>query len=172
MKYIFLTLIILLTLTGCSRKPGTHVKPKTYPKKSTQKKAPLRTSKTSTASSSTLTRLYTQYRGWKGTPYQYGGMSKGGVDCSGFVHRTYTKLFNIKLPRSTKDQVKRGKRVYINQLSAGDLVFFKTGWNVRHVGIYLEKGKFVHASSSHGVIISSMYTGYWKKNYWQARRLI
>jgi len=169
MRYILLTLILLLTFTGCSRKPSTYTKPKTYTKKSTQKKAPPATSKTS---STTLTRLYTQYKGWKGAPYQYGGMSKGGVDCSGFVHRTYTKLFNIKLPRMTKDQVNQGKRVYINQLHAGDLVFFKTGWNVRHVGIYLEKGKFVHASSSKGVMISNMYTGYWKKNYWQARRLI
>ena len=172
MRYILLTLILLLTITGCSRKPGTVHKAKSYPKKSAQKQTPKTTNTTSKKSSKTLDRLYTQYRGWKGAPYQYGGMSKGGVDCSGFVHRTYQKLFHIKLPRSTKDQVKKGKRVYINQLRAGDLVFFKTGWNVRHVGIYLEKGKFVHASSSKGVIISSMYTGYWKENYWQARRLI
>jgi len=112
-----------------------------------------------------------QYKGWKGTPYRYGGLSKNGVDCSGFIYQTYKTVFGISLPRSTTEQVKQGKRVYINQLRAGDLIFFKTGRNVNHVGIYLEKGKFVHASSSKGVIVSSMHTGYWKKSYWQARRL-
>jgi len=173
MKYILYTLILALAFTGCSRKPGTYTKAKTYKK---QKKAPVHAKSkhksTSQKTTSTLNKIYAEYRQWKGTPYQYGGTTKGGVDCSGFVLKTYKKLFNIKLPRSTKYQVKKGKRVYINQLRAGDLVFFKTGWNVRHVGIYLEKGKFAHASSSKGVIISSMYTGYWKKNYWQARRLI
>jgi len=121
--------------------------------------------------STNLQKLYTQYHSWKGTPYKYGGLTLRGVDCSGFVLQTYKKLFKIKLPRQTQYQVKKGKRVYINQLRAGDLVFFKTGFNVRHVGIYLEKGKFVHASSSKGVVISSLYTGYWKSKYWQARRL-
>lgn len=143
------------------------------PKKSTLTKKKV-TTKHKTVSADTQTRLkalYSQYHTWKGTPYEYGGLSLDGVDCSGFVHQTYKKLYGIKLPRSTAQQVTMGQRVYINQLHAGDLVFFKTGWNVRHVGIYLEKGKFVHASSSKGVIISSMLRGYWKENYWQARRL-
>ncbi len=167
MKYLALILASLMILSGCSRKPtptpnNTHLKStRSVPSiPSTQGK------------SSTLKRLYAQYHGWKGAPYRYGGLSKNGVDCSGFVHQTYRSLFDIDLPRSTKEQVKQGKRVYINQLNAGDLVFFKTGLNVRHVGIYLEKGKFVHASTSKGVIISTMYSGYWKENYWQARRLI
>ena len=172
MKYILFILSLSLIFTGCSRKPKSYNKPKTYKK---QTKTPVHvtppTKTTSKKPSSTLNKIYTEYRQWQGTPYQYGGTTKGGVDCSGFVLQTYKKLFSIRLPRSTKEQVTQGKRVYINQLSAGDLVFFKTGWNVRHVGIYLEKGKFAHASSSKGVVISTMYTGYWKKNYWQARRL-
>lgn len=162
-------------MSGCSRRPQPqtyktpvkHSKPSTaaaYPKQSS--------SSTDERISSRLQRLYKQYHDWKGTPYAYGGLSQDGVDCSGFVHQTYKDLFNIILPRSTKDQVLKGRRVYINELSAGDLVFFKTGLNVRHVGIYLEKGKFAHASSSNGVMISNMYTGYWKENYWQARRLL
>lgn len=171
MKYLLLSLLVLLLLTGCSRRP----QPQTYRTPAKQyKPSPVNTSNTSTneATSSRLDRLYRQYKDWKGTPYKYGGLSQDGVDCSGFVHQTYRTLFKITLPRSTKDQVRQGQRVYINQLSAGDLVFFKTGLNVRHVGIYLEKGKFAHASSSKGVMISSMYTGYWKENYWQARRLL
>jgi len=173
MKYIFYLLILSLVFTGCSRKPGTYHKAKTYKK---QTKAPIYAKvppkSTSQKTSSTLNKIYAEYRQWKGTPYKYGGVTKNGIDCSGFVLQTYKKLFNIHLPRSTKYQVKEGKRVYLNQLRAGDLVFFKTGWNVRHVGIYLEKGKFAHASSSKGVVISTMYSGYWKKNYWQARRLL
>jgi len=169
MKIILYTLVLALLITGCSRKPRTSVSPTPHPQKTDKKISPVNTS---TTSSTHLKKLYAQYHAWKGTPYQYGGLSKNGVDCSGFIFQTYRSIFNITLPRSTKDQVKKGKRVYINQLRAGDLVFFKTGWNVRHVGIYLERGKFVHASSSRGVMISSMHTGYWKENYWQARRLI
>ena len=174
MKYILYVLILSLLFTGCSRRPGTYPKHKNSTKKTSKPVAKTSIKKTSTSKkkSSTLNKIYTEYKHWKGTPYKYGGISKGGVDCSGFVLQTYKKLFNINLPRSTKYQVQKGKRVYINQLRAGDLVFFKTGWNVRHVGIYLEKGKFAHASSSKGVIISTMYTGYWKKNYWQARRVL
>jgi len=176
MKYILYALILSLLFAGCSRRPSHYPKHKKYSKSTSKSLAHTSTKKSAPTSSqksrSNLNKIYAEYKQWKGTPYRYGGISKGGVDCSGFVLQTYRKLFNIKLPRSTKDQVKKGKRVYINQLRAGDLVFFKTGWNVRHVGIYLEKGKFAHASSSKGVIISSMHTGYWKKNYWQARRII
>ncbi|MDF1880213.1 C40 family peptidase [Sulfurimonas sp. MAG313] len=168
MKYIFYSLMILLVLSGCSRKPHTYNKPSTNHKKTTHTSTK-RVS--SPKKSSLLNRLYAQHRAWKGTPYRYGGLSKNGVDCSGFVYQTYKQLFKIKLPRSTKDQVRQGKRVYVSQLRAGDLVFFKTGRNVRHVGIYLEKGKFLHASSSKGVMISTLLTGYWKSKYWQSRRL-
>ncbi len=172
MKYILFSFTALILLTACSRKPVSPAK-QTYSerykpaKQNSSSVQPL-----SEKSPSTIDNLYQQYSNWRGTPYRYGGLSRGGVDCSGFVLQTYKSLFNIRLPRSTKDQVSRGKRVYINQLSAGDLVFFKTGRNIRHVGIYLEKGKFVHASSSKGVTVSSIYSGYWKKNYWQARRLL
>ncbi len=174
MHYLTYTLIILILATGCSRRPEPSVNTNTYKqnKKSSVKKAVHPQTSSPQERSTVLAKLYKQYNGWKGTPYKYGGLSKNGVDCSGFVHQTYRSLFNITLPRSTNDQVTQGRRVYINELSAGDLVFFKTGWNVRHVGIYLEKGKFAHASSSKGVMISSMYSGYWKENYWQARRLI
>lgn len=173
MKYIFYSLIIFLLLSGCSRRlePIKH-SPQQKHSPSKSPAASAQDPSTSTQTSFRLKRLYAQYNKWRGTSYQYGGLSLAGVDCSGFVHQTYKSIFKINLPRSTKDQVKKGKRVYLNQLHAGDLVFFKTGWNVRHVGIYLEKGRFVHASSSKGVIISTLYKGYWKKNYTQARRLL
>ena len=171
MKYILYTLIIVLLFTGCSRRPPSkpHTKNTSHTKVIKQSHAQKQNSHTV---NSTLSRLYTQHKGWKGTPYRYGGLSKKGIDCSGFIYQTFNSLFNIKLPRSTSEQVAQGKRVYKNQLHAGDLVFFKTGRKLRHVGIYLEKGKFLHASSSKGVMISNIHTKYWKNSYWQARRIL
>lgn len=153
MKTLFYALFISLFFTACSSRPPAPVQ------------------KVSSKHSSGVQKLYEQYNRWRGTPYQYGGLSQKGVDCSGFVHQTYRSLYNISLPRSTKEQINSGKRVYINELKAGDLIFFKTGWRLYHVGIYVEKGKFMHASSSRGVTISNINDAYWRKNYTQARRL-
>lgn len=113
-------------------------------------------------------KLYKQYRQWKATPYQYGGLSRDGIDCSGFVYITYKTRFGVKLPRSTSLQAKIGRPIYKHHLKAGDLVFFKTGRSVKHVGIYIEDGKFVHASKSRGVVISRLSNPYWKKHYWKS----
>ena len=168
MRYLYLFLVSLILFSGCSRKlPPKHYEqkklnlPKSNPEKSTAK----------TKKTSNLDKLYSQYHAWKGTPYKYGGLSLKGVDCSGFVLSAYKNVYKIRLPRSTKDQVKKGRLVYKYELQTGDLLFFKTGWNVRHVGIYLENGKFMHASDSKGVCISSVNNPYWKEHYWQTRRL-
>jgi len=109
---------------------------------------------------------------WQGAPYQFGGNSKSGIDCSSFVQIVYRDSFNIYLPRTTKIQVQQGYFVYKDQLRVGDLVFFKTGWKTRHVGIYTGGDDFIHASTSKGVIRSSLNNVYWKANYWQAKRIL
>ncbi|WP_394390442.1 NlpC/P60 family protein [Shewanella woodyi] len=115
------------------------------------------------------------YKGWKGVPYRLGGMSKRGVDCSGFVYLAYQQLLTTQVisvfPRTTADQVELGRQVSKSQLKTGDLVFFKTGWSTRHVGIYLSDNRFLHASTSQGVMISRLDNSYWKQKYWQSRRL-
>lgn len=116
-------------------------------------------------------KLHNQYRQWKGTPYRLGGLSKNGVDCSGFVYLTYRSLTDITLPRTTRQQVKLGRPVDPRHLRAGDLVFFKTGWSTRHVGIYIENGSFLHASTKKGVIISKLSEHYWQDAFWIAKRL-
>lgn len=115
--------------------------------------------------------LYGHYNQWRGVRYREGGMSRQGVDCSGFVYLAYRKQFSRRIPRTTALLMKSGRQVDSNQLRPGDLVFFKTGWKTRHVGIYLEKGKFMHASSSRGVMISRLDNPYWSDAYWMARRL-
>ena len=116
-------------------------------------------------------KLYVQYNQWKGTKYQIGGLSKDGIDCSGFVYVTYRSEFRIVLPRSTESQAEVGKSLGRSELRSGDLVFFKTGIALRHVGIYLERGKLLHASTGQGVMISDFNDDYWKSAYWMARRI-
>lgn len=109
---------------------------------------------------------------WKGTPYRLGGNSKQGIDCSAFVQNVYRASFNITLPRTTEVQAQQGYLVYRDQLQVGDLLFFKTGWRTRHVGIYIGNEAFIHASTSQGVISSSLKNVYWKQKYWQAKRIL
>ena len=115
--------------------------------------------------------LYSQYQEWRSVKYRYGGLSKKGVDCSGFVYLTYQSKFGIKLPRTTAQQARAGGEVRQHNLRAGDLVFFKTGMSAKHVGIYLENRKFVHASTSKGVMISSLDDYYWSRKYWKSVRV-
>ena len=116
-------------------------------------------------------KLYAQYAQWKGIKYKLGGLNKNGIDCSGFVFITFKSKLRIVLPRTTYLQVATGSNVERSQLQAGDLVFFKTGKFQRHVGIYLEHGKFLHASASQGVTISRLDNNYWKSKYWRAKRI-
>ncbi|KAF1367794.1 MAG: C40 family peptidase [Yokenella regensburgei] len=117
--------------------------------------------------------LNDQLRTWRGTPYSYGGMNRRGVDCSGFVLMTFRDKFELQLPRETKQQANIGTRIDKDDLLPGDLVFFKTGSgaNGLHVGIYDTDNMFIHASTSQGVTRSSLDNVYWRKNFWQARRI-
>lgn len=120
-----------------------------------------------------VAQLNEQLRQWYGTPYRYGGLDRGGVDCSGFVYRTFSDRFDMQLPRSTAQQTVLGTKVSRDELMPGDLVFFKTGSgeNGLHVGIYDTNDEFIHASTSKGVTRSSLNNVYWRKVYWQARRI-
>jgi probable lipoprotein NlpC len=115
--------------------------------------------------------LNAQYRQWRGVRYRIGGMSKRGIDCSGFMYVTFKSKLGVVLPRSTEQQADVGASVERSELRTGDLVFFKTGLRVRHVGVYLERGRFLHASTSQGVTISELDEAYWKTHYWKARRI-
>lgn len=103
---------------------------------------------------------------WIGTPYKYGGNDKNGVDCSGLVCAIYRDVYSKTIPRTSKKQFEACKKIKLENLREGDLVFFdfeKKG--VSHVGIYLGDGKFLHASSSKGVIIADFNNEYFKNHY-------
>lgn len=113
--------------------------------------------------------LFESVARWIGTPYKYGGSTRKGTDCSGFVVSIYSSVYRKQLARSSADiRQKNCKEIPKSKLQSGDLVFFATGKNkkkVNHVGIYLKNNKFIHASSSKGVIVSSMKEAYYVKTY-------
>ncbi len=159
--------LVLSNITACSSTSEKYTNTKyqatgalTYPAPATLSKA-------------TLKQLFTeQYQDWKGTPYKLGGNSKNGIDCSGFVQITFKQKIGMNLPRTTSQLAKTGQKIGLKQLATGDLVFFITGFSKRHVGIYIDKGKFLHASTSKGVMISSMDSPYWFKHYWKSIRIL
>lgn len=111
-----------------------------------------------------------------GIKYVYGGESKKGFDCSGFVKYVYNH-FDIDITRKSSDQAKGGKAVKKADLQPGDLVFFDTDGglnNITHVGIYIGDGKFIHASTyeKHAITIESMSSTYYSKRYMKARDYI
>lgn len=109
---------------------------------------------------------------WYGTPHRMGGMSKKGVDCSGFVIIAYQEVFKKQFQgRRAEDIFGEMQALNLEDLKYGDLVFFKVrGRRIDHVGIYLNDLKFVHTSSSRGVMISSLTNAYWQKRFFKGGR--
>jgi peptidoglycan DL-endopeptidase CwlO len=98
---------------------------------------------------------------WIGTPYCYGGESHSCVDCSGYVQQVFLSA-GINIPRTAARQYTYALRVNEAELQPGDLVFFKNKNNINHVGIYIGKNGFLHASSSNGVEKQSLSNRYYQ----------
>jgi cell wall-associated NlpC family hydrolase len=118
-------------------------------------------------------------RSYTGTPYKYGGTSRSGMDCSGLLCNSF-RAIDVSLPRSSADQSNLGQEVKMSDLQPGDLVFFATSNKKRkitHVGLVTERIgkdniKFIHASSSLGVVETNIFADYYQKRFRVARRVI
>lgn len=112
-----------------------------------------------------------------GTPYKWAGTSRSGMDCSGFVSTAFSSI-NVPLSRSSIEMSTQGKDIPLSQAEVGDLLFFKTNRKrnrISHVGIVVGVGdevKFIHASVSQGITVSSLSENYWQKAYAKTSRVL
>ena len=167
MKRTLLILCILLSLSSCKSS-----------KRAATKKSPKTTTTTSNSYSPKALKIISYAQQFEGVRYKYGGTTKRGMDCSGLVYTSFN-AHNVALPRISSDMAKRGDWVDIKVIKPGDLVFFATKKNsrrVNHVGLVTKvRGddfEFIHATTSRGVITSSIKERYWYLAYVQARRIL
>ena len=109
--------------------------------------------------------LLKSFENWKGTKYVFGGDSIEGIDCSALTRRMYSEVFNFELPRITKDQIKVGRQVSKHNLKPGDILYFRPEGKYNHTAVYLGNSLFINASSSEGVVLSSLEDSYWSKYF-------
>lgn len=170
------SLLLLLTTSACatSGKLATEPSEPPYEPAGTYQPAPHAAPETPVAEngSDIERRLRAEIASWEGTPHVLGGTDRRGLDCSALVVNVYDRLFDIRLPRTTQEQVEVGEPVSERELRPGDLLFFQPPTKSRHVGIYLNGGEFAHVSSSQGVTVSHMDQRYWKDAYWTSRRVL
>ena len=164
---VLAVLIIAMSSCGSSNRTSTSSS-KTYTKERT-------TSTSNKAKANTIVSYATQFTG---VPYKYGGTTRSGMDCSGLIYVSFNEQ-NIRLPRVSRDMATQGVALKLAQVNKGDLLFFKTNKNsnqINHVGLIVSTAngniQFIHATSSRGVIISSLDESYWNSAYVAARRLI
>lgn len=145
-KYSFwLILMFSLIITACGSRKYT-VKSDTKAAKAADAMANLKSKQ-----------LYKFITDWTGVKYRFGGLDKNGIDCSGFAFLLEKEIYGVTLPRISRDQANVVKNKNIDHLKEGDLVFFSFGGNnVDHVGVYLNNGFFVHASTNRGVIVDDL----------------
>ena len=115
---------------------------------------------------------------YQGTRYKYGGTNRKGMDCSGLTYTAF-RMHHVELPRVSYQQATKGKRIKLSTVQKGDLLFFQTNKNrkrINHVGLVIESDrgviKFIHATTSRGVLISTMNERYWKNAFTEARRIL
>lgn len=121
-------------------------------------------------------KILTEFDRWKGVKYKFGGTSADGIDCSSLMQEIYHTAFAEKLkgqlPRTTAQQIKQGAHTAKSNLKPGDLIFFQMTRTGRHVGVYIGDKKFIHASTSQGVTVSTLDNAYWNKRFETARRIL
>lgn len=178
MRTLSWSVVILVILLGCRPYPryrageakNPDIEESSDENKFQRKRA---FDKSKTTATRDLMRLGRIIQSYLGTPYEWKSGHDEGLDCSQFVRIVFDEFNRSKLPRMVKKQFETGSRVARLELRYGDLVFFRTeGRSVSHVGIYIGDDEFAHATSSSGVIISSLKDDYWKDRFVAGRRIL
>lgn len=169
--------LVALALAACHTSKPAVIKGSSGSTASGQKPAPVVSSDKKSGASNDPDKarsIIKEARKWIGTPYKYGGKSRKGTDCSGMVMMVFDNTLGVKLPRSSREQHKFCRSVPCDAIEPGDLVFFgsvKRGGSVNHVGLYIGDGKMIHASTSRGVMESSVNEAYWRDRFHSAGRV-
>jgi cell wall-associated NlpC family hydrolase len=162
-KLLIPALLAALPLAACSSAPRYRSSPPDAVSSTTTPEVP--------SERQDIVQLATSFIG---TPYRTGGASRQGMDCSGLVMRVYRE-FNVDLPRTSIDQSHVGSTVARSEIEPGDLLFFKTSSRrpVSHVGIYIGRGRFVHASTSaRRVRVDLLDSDYFSHRFVVAKRVL
>ncbi len=168
MRVLPLFFILIISLSSC--KSTRHVQ-------TTQKSNQTKTL-TSVSKNSKADNIINHAITFSGTRYKYGGTTNKGMDCSGLIYVSFKKEA-ITLPRVSRDMAKQGQQITLQNAKKGDLLFFKTNKNskdINHVGLIVnsENGNinFIHATTSKGVITSSLSEPYWRLAFIEVRRIL
>ncbi|MEM6718552.1 MAG: C40 family peptidase [Bacteroidota bacterium] len=168
-KLLFLFIAALVVSCGSSKKTAST--------RSTSKSTTVvkKTSKNSANKANAIVKTAMTY---KGTRYKFGGTTKKGMDCSGLTYTAFG-AHKVSLPRVSYEQATKGKRIKLNTVQKGDLLFFQTNKNrkrINHVGLVVSHKsgviRFIHSTSSKGVLVSSLSERYWKNAFTEARRVL
>jgi len=166
MKPLQLLILLLLLLTGCKSSKQTTV--------ITKKKDLPEVSK----SIGIADAIIDNAQDYNGVRYKFGGTTRKGMDCSGLIYVSFKKE-DVQLPRISRDMAKKGYTIKLTNVEKGDLLFFKTSKTrntINHVGLVTESKngtiEFIHATTSKGVITSSLKEDYWHSAFVEARRVL
>lgn len=187
-KFFYISLCFMVFGCGVSKKKTTYGKSRTVTVNSSDKRPQVSVEgtyrgstgsdeKTKITSLSTADKIINTALTYSGTKYRYGGTTKKGMDCSGLLYVAFGE-HDIALPRVSYHMAETGKRIKVKNVTKGDLLFFKTGRRgrrINHVGMVVDTDediKFIHASSSRGVIVSSLREGYWNSSFVKANRVL
>jgi cell wall-associated NlpC family hydrolase len=190
MKKITLILTLLIILSSCGSRKSSHVNTRKSSKTTKRVSSRKRTAKSSTrrkttkprttssVSSKTVNNIVSNAKGYLGVKYRSGGTTKKGMDCSGLLYTAFGEE-KVVLPRVSRDMAKKGDWIDVKAIKKGDLIFFatnKSNRKINHVGLVTEARigyvKFIHSSSSKGVMESLLSERYWYLAYVQARRVL
>lgn len=172
-------LAISILLAGCfAKKKTTYSKTRSITVKSSKEETKtLDNPKKKTKKNSKVDQIIETALNYTGVRYKYGGETKKGMDCSGLIFVALTTN-DISFPRVSYQMANEGKRIKIKEVQKGDLLFFKTskrGKNINHVGLVVsvdDEIKFIHSTTSRGVIVSSLGEGYWNSAFVKATRIL